>query len=177
MPPNKTLYIRDEDAPIWERAEQAAGVSRQSLSQLVATALRRYLPTIHTPADEMEDIRVRVGDRVPPVHRIIGEDGRVKYGPPAHTPANYPRGEAFTGHWLVPPGPDARSATSQPDGSHHAVALTRRGQIAVYHYHPEALAPAGLTAFPSLEEATLPADIKEKAAEALGEQHTTWRDI
>jgi hypothetical protein len=48
--PNKTLYMRDEDTPVWERAELAAETSRQSLSQLVTAALRHYLPTICTPA-------------------------------------------------------------------------------------------------------------------------------
>ena len=64
MSPNKTLYMRDEDTPLWERAELAAETSRQSLSQLVTAALRHYLPTICTPGDAMEDIHVMVGDRL-----------------------------------------------------------------------------------------------------------------
>ena len=67
MSPAKTVYIRDEDAPIWQRAEETAERTRQSVSQLVAGALRHYLPTIHTPDDEMESIRVKVGDRVTPL--------------------------------------------------------------------------------------------------------------
>jgi hypothetical protein len=176
--PNKTLYMRDEDTPVWERAELAAETSRQSLSQLVTAALRHYLPTICTPGDAMEDIHVMVGDRVPPPHQVIdGETGRLLHGHPA-SPADYPRAEAFTGRWLVPPGGEAQSrATLQTTGYCYGVALTRRRQIAVYRYHPEALRPATLEAFPSLEEADLPADIEEKAATALGQQRITWRDI
>jgi hypothetical protein len=176
--PNKTLYMRDEDTPVWERAELAAETSRQSLSQLVTAALRHYLPTICTPGDAMEDIHVMVGDRVPPPHQVIdGETGRLLHGHPA-SPADYPRAEAFTGRWLVPPGGEAQSrATLQTTGYRYGVALTRRRQIAVYRYHPEALRPATLEAFPSLEEADLPTDIEEKAATALGQQRITWRDI
>lgn len=44
MSPNKTLYVRDDDLPVWERAESYAKATRQSVSALVAAALSRYLP-------------------------------------------------------------------------------------------------------------------------------------
>jgi hypothetical protein len=160
---NKTLYIRDEDSSVWERAEEAAARSRQSVSQLVTTALRTYLPMIFTPEDEMEDIRVRVGAGVNHFGATIDE---------------YRQLESFTGRWLVPPGDEAASVATRATTQYsYAVALTRRGQIAVYAYHPEALEPASLDPFPSLEAAGLPADIEEKAAEALGQQRIRWRDI
>ena len=49
MSPNKTLYIRDQDMPAWERAESAARRRGISLSQLVAQALERAVPP--PPAD------------------------------------------------------------------------------------------------------------------------------
>jgi hypothetical protein len=166
MSPNKTLYIRDEDMPVWERAEHAAERTRQSVSQLVTASLRHYLPTIYTPEDEMEDIRVMVGDRVPPQH---GSPSSAK---------DYTHTEAFTGRWLVPPGEESRSRfTRETTGYCYAVAQTRRGQIAMYRYHPDALRPATLEVFASLDDADLPLDINEKAAVALGQEHVTWRDI
>lgn len=166
MSPNKTLYIRDEDVQIWQRAEEAAERTRQSVSQLVSGALRHYLPTIHTPDDEMESIRVKVGARVTPSPGVIT------------SPADYGRTEEFTGRWLVPPGEGSRSRfTQQTTGYCYAVALTRRGQIAVYRYHPKALRAATLEAFASLEDADLPSDIEEKAADKLGRERVTWRDI
>jgi len=48
MSPNKTLYVRDEDVSIWERAEKAAKAARQSVSTIAAAALRAYLPTIES---------------------------------------------------------------------------------------------------------------------------------
>jgi hypothetical protein len=50
MSPNKTLYIRDDDAPVWDQADVLAKVSKQSLSQIVTTALQRFMagpPDIH----------------------------------------------------------------------------------------------------------------------------------
>lgn len=53
MSPNKTLYIRDEDMPLWERAEKVAKSTRQSVSLVVASALRRHLGVA-------DDIEVRI---------------------------------------------------------------------------------------------------------------------
>jgi hypothetical protein len=160
---NKTLYIRAEDSAVWERAEEAAARSRQSVSQLVTAALRTYLPMLFTPEDEMEDIRVRVGPGLAHFDATVDDYGQL---------------ESFTGRWLVPPGEEAHSmATRHTTQCYYAVALTRRGQIAVYTYHPRAAAAASLEPFPSLEAAGLPADIEEKAAAVLGQQRIRWRDI
>jgi hypothetical protein len=47
----------------------------------------------------------------------------------------------------------------------------------VNRYHPKALRAATLEAFASLEDADLPSDIEEKAADMLGRERVTWRDI
>jgi hypothetical protein len=59
--PNKTLYIRDEDIPVWERAEATARRSGMSLSQLVTQALVKAEPPQVEPGG-LEKIRVDVGD-------------------------------------------------------------------------------------------------------------------
>ncbi len=166
MSPNKTLYVRDEDAPVWDRAERAAAAAGQSVSQLVATSLRTYLSALDAPADGMREIRVKVGERVPPL--------------PDHpaSPADYRRTEAFTGRWLVAPGEEACSRlTLQTTGYCYAVALTRRGQIAVWRYHPQALREAALEVSASVQDADIPADIREEALTALGGENLIWRDI
>lgn len=160
---NKTLYIRDEDAPVWERAEEAATRARQSVSQLVTAALRSYLPLMFTPEDQLEDIRVRVGPGIQHFDASVDD---------------YPQLESFTGRWLVPPGEQACSAATRHTTQYcYAVALTRRGQIAVYRYHQRAEQPASLEAYPALEDAGLPGDILASAADALGQQRIRWRDI
>jgi hypothetical protein len=43
---NKTLYIRPEDLPVWQRAQEATWTQRMSLSQLLVEALKLYLSSI-----------------------------------------------------------------------------------------------------------------------------------
>jgi hypothetical protein len=46
MLPNKTLYIRDEDLPVWTRAEEIARAKGVSLSQHVTRSLQRTEPLV-----------------------------------------------------------------------------------------------------------------------------------
>jgi hypothetical protein len=41
--PNRMIYVRDADVPLFERAERYAERHRTSLSALIATALQEYL--------------------------------------------------------------------------------------------------------------------------------------
>jgi hypothetical protein len=41
--PTKNLYVRDDDAAIWDRAEVLARASRVSVSQIVSSALREFM--------------------------------------------------------------------------------------------------------------------------------------
>jgi hypothetical protein len=40
-----SVYVRDEDLDVWERAERYARARRLPMSALVMTALERYLAT------------------------------------------------------------------------------------------------------------------------------------
>ncbi len=39
----KTIYVRQDDAALWERAERYASARRLSMSALIMTTLERYL--------------------------------------------------------------------------------------------------------------------------------------
>jgi hypothetical protein len=41
--PNKTIYVREADTEVWEKAERLAG---GSVSALIAEALRRYVEEV-----------------------------------------------------------------------------------------------------------------------------------
>jgi hypothetical protein len=40
---NKTVYVREDDAALWDRAERFAKARRLSMSALIMTALEQYL--------------------------------------------------------------------------------------------------------------------------------------
>ena len=99
MPPNKTLYVREDDLGIWERAEGYAKATGQSVSMLVTAALGRYLP----PEGAKADICVEVGK---PAVRTV-----------------------FTGRWLVAPEPGLTGTTDArfSPGAYFGIAITARG--------------------------------------------------
>jgi EXLDI family protein len=56
--PNKTIYVSDEDLPLFKRAQELAG---GSLSAAIGTALRRYVDAEEGRAEGYDEITVRVG--------------------------------------------------------------------------------------------------------------------
>jgi EXLDI family protein len=56
--PNKTIYVSDGDAPLFQRAQELAG---GNLSAAISKALRRWVDTADALGGGFEDITVRVG--------------------------------------------------------------------------------------------------------------------
>lgn len=104
--PNKTLYVRDEDSPIWEEAERLAN---GAVSPLVSKLLREFV------------VENRI-DTETGMERIVVEVHRDKYADA--------RKKAFTGRWLI----DPEQAVGDDPRFKVAVALTAKGQLAVYEY-------------------------------------------
>lgn len=169
MSPNKTLYIREEDQDAWERADAAAHAARQSLSQYVTDLIRRHVPEIRAHGGDMEKITVEVAG---------GAGGM--------------RTEGFTGRWLA--------WDEAPTGEwKQGIALTKGGQFAWYESVP-VVNEGALFVYRSLDD--LESDVQERtwpdaedsaeaqlqglasframvagAAEVVGQEHVTWRDI
>jgi hypothetical protein len=135
--PKKTIYVRDADQELWERAEQLAG---GSLSGLLADALRRYVDEEELKEEtNMETIEVRLGGK------------------------NFSRDVSFVGEMLVSPGDEIRTAEEGYDaGAYYGVARTKLGNIAVYAAHVNSGFDATLETYSSFEEAVedgMPADV------------------
>ena len=96
-------------------------------------------------------------------------------------PAEAPVEKAFYGTWLVTPDPDeTRTSESGWDaGSYWGVALTRKGQIAVYVAHVNERWPSELSIYSDIDEAGKkhPRDIIAMAAAELGQSRTIELDI
>jgi hypothetical protein len=118
--PNKTLSVRDEDLPLWERAERVATTAGTSVSKLVATALIEKLGPTDTCRVELYNY-----EDIPYGHGKPGTPGRDHWF------------EEFAGRWLTNPPPDWETdfdRAPRPDREHWNtyVAETARGRIAVY---------------------------------------------
>ncbi len=167
MVPNKTIYIREADREIWEKAERFAG---GSVSALITQALKRYVEEEELRAQtELENIEVE----------LAHEQG--------HGWEESAYQAQFVGQWLLDPDPE-ETRTSEPGfdaGAYYGVALTQRGNIAVYTRHVnDGFAPM-LEVYGSFEEAEQrgePADILARAAAsptgtAMGADYVRKLDI
>jgi len=56
--PNKTIYVRDEDIKVFEQAEELGG---DSLSAVIAEALRRFVAVKQAEAQGMAEHTLEVG--------------------------------------------------------------------------------------------------------------------
>jgi len=147
--PNKTIYVREGDRELWERAEKMAG---GSLSGLLAEALRRYIAEREsTGNDDADEIIVEIESR-----------GRMLK-------------KRFYGRWLVDPSEEIRTGEPGHDAAMAwGVAVSRMGKIVVYTYHVNDGSKRWLDYYDSLDEAekdVLPADIAGMAADELGIDH------
>lgn len=153
MSPNKTLYIREVDVPIWERAEKAAEKARQPISQLVTGLLRHHVEQLDTADDE------------------ITVDMRDKDG--------HEWTEAFRGRWLIEPDDDNRFGGDA--GACYGIAQTAKGNIAVYAYHVNDKWQPRLLAYPDLDEAQADLNLSPEpvaaAAAVMGQRRVIRRDI
>ncbi|MBB5779126.1 EXLDI protein [Nonomuraea angiospora] len=75
--PNKTIYVSDEDLPIFQRAQELAG---GKLSTAISVALRRYVEMEEGRQEGYEEIIVQVGQGAGRKQRfsgvLLGEWGR-----------------------------------------------------------------------------------------------------
>ena len=154
--PNKTIYIRESDKELWEKAENLAG---GSLSGLLADALRRYVEEEEMRKDtDMETITLE-----------IGREERA-------------RTVEFVGRWLLDPDPDD-TRTGEPGydaGAFYGVALTKRGNIAVVSEHCNGAWGPYLKTYADFEEAerdNVPSDILAMASAEMGADYVQKLDI
>jgi len=171
----KNIYVRAEDVDIWQRAERLAG---ESISQLIADQLRRYVADREREATGFERIVVEavVKGHVPPGPWDRGEVRKV----------------SFYGRWLVGESVKRRQpvpgvyekAVSDGDMHMYGIALTRRGKIAVLELDAaegtEHGDPPYLKLYDSLQAADqdgVPHFILDQAARALNTDLVDELDI
>ena len=67
--PNKTIYVSDDDLPLYQRAQELAGVN---LSATIARALRRFIEVEEGRLEGYDEVVVRVGPGAGRKQRFVG---------------------------------------------------------------------------------------------------------
>ncbi len=147
---NKTIYLRDEEGPIWERARELAG---DRLSPVIVSALKRFIAEEEAKPKSFERIQVSFNDAN--AHGI-------------------PKAKAFYGRWIFPPSkPIQMSDEEGTEADFYAVAVTAKGAAVVYRWSEDREHRWGqkFLVYSSLEAAAADDDVNyaaRKAIEAIG---------
>jgi hypothetical protein len=135
---NKTVYLRDEEVPIWEKARELSG---DKLSPIIVGALKRFVAEEEGRPRNFERIQVHYNDVAR--HSV-------------------PTAKAFIGKWLIPPEErweDPFEAISRSENDPHtsyAVAITAKDNVVVCTYKSwggTTLGGRSLDAYSSFEDA------------------------
>ncbi len=109
---NKTIYIRDEDVPVWERARELAG---DKLAPIIVDGLRNFIA-----AKEHEAAEAKGFERI----ELKFHDGDA-YG--------LVKKRAFYGKWIFPIKKPLESH-SEEESHYCAVALTAKGATVIIYW-------------------------------------------
>ena len=162
--PKKNIYIKDDDLPLFERAEQLGG---DSLSQVIADTLRRFVDIKRAEAAGMREVTLETGinpddtRKVRFLGRLLAE-GKSYHGSTTdrkdrwtETAIYQTRGGKFVIHWA------GRTLWEREnDTADHAVLSHLPG------YDEPVEGEWGVI--------TLPAVMLQQAAEALGQELVEW---
>jgi len=114
---NKTLYIRDEDATIWDHARELA--DEKKLSPIIVDALKKFIAEKEHEAKGYERILISFKD--------ANDNG-------------LPKKKAFYGRWIIPPEESLIASTIDRflrimlEKKYFAVAVTSKGNIVIYQW-------------------------------------------
>ena len=137
---NKTIYIRDEDTAVWDRAKELAG---EKLAPVIVEGLKRFIAESERKEAEQKGFE------------------RIEYEYPDADANGYPRRKAFVGKWIFPP--DNVYVASGPIEAPEdlcwkaVVAVTAKGAVVVSSWTEtyEGRSNKRFRVYPSFEEGAL----------------------
>ena len=168
--PNKTIYVREEDLPVFEEAEKLGG---DSLSAVIAEAVKRFVAVKRAEGQGMEEHNLTAGTL-----RAVGDDDI--------------RTIRFVGRLLAEATVYSGQTSDRRDrGTCYRVYQTRAGKILVWwekwsrwEGENDVTDYAVLNALPGYDDEvpgkiddypiSLPGSLLQEAAEALGEELVEW---
>ncbi len=115
--PNKTIYVPEEELPLYRRAQELAG---GSLSAAIASALRRFVEVEEARGEGYDEITVRVGPgagrKVRFTGVLLGDWGTSEGGRVENWRVYRSRTGKFVVHVERTPDWTARDANGKPSG-------------------------------------------------------------
>jgi hypothetical protein len=105
---NKTVYLRDDEVPVWEKARELSG---DKLSPVIVAALKEYIDK--TEAEKRGFERIVIGFR-------DSEDNGLQ------------KKKAFFGRWIIPPGDKWHAVDDDGSSSYPNVAETAKGNLVIH---------------------------------------------
>ena len=150
---NKTIYIRAEDEPIWDRARELTGA--KGISSAIVQGLKKFIAQ-----KDAEEAEAKGFERI----TVKFEDADSHF---------IPRAKAFHGKWIIPPTKPAVQENEEGNMRwSYSVAITAKGAAVVYWMQEEEDHRAQhFKVFPSLEVAVADSGVNwavRKAIEVLG---------
>ena len=146
---NKTLYIRDEDIEIWDRARELAG---DKLSPIIVAGLKRFIAE-----KEAEEAERKGFGRIEISYNDAGHHG-------------IPKRKAFTGKWIYSLDEPLRFSSEDGDKTwYYAIAQTSKCNFAFLSWEGdwEGMSNYRFHVFPSLEAAAADNDLNSAARQAI----------
>jgi hypothetical protein len=143
---NKTVYLREEEAPVWERARE---LSSDKLSPVIISALKRFIAEKEAQQQGFERILVEFNDS-----EAFG----------------MPKKKAFYGRWIC--GPEDPVEVSDEDGDrtyYASVAETAKGSVVITERSEDQEGRCGFKfrAYPSIEKAAADKEFNYAVHEAV----------
>ncbi len=148
---NKTIYIRDEDVPTWDRARDLAG---NTISQVIVAGLERFIRE-----KEAEAVAAKGYERIVVAYADADAEGT-------------PRRKAFYGNWVFAPNKPLEIGSEDAIWlSCFALAMTAKGHVVVLSWSEERgtekMSWRQFRVFSSLEEAVMNKAANGVAREAI----------
>lgn len=144
---NKTIYLRDEEGPLWERARELAD---DKLSPVIVSALRSFIAEKEARSRGFERIEVRFSD---------ADDHHL------------PKVKTFYGKWVYSPNSPFETSSDRDETIRsYAVAITAKAAAVVFSWNSDAECPRWgeqFVVFRSLEHAASNSRVNLAARSAI----------
>ena len=144
---NKTLYIRDEDLPVWDRARELAG---DKLSPVIVEALKRFVVEKEAQSRGFERIVVEYSDSLD--HGL-------------------PKAKAFFGRWIIDRKKPLESYDNSSAEEVFSIAETAKTGVVVFKYRVDIGEGIQyghkLLVYPSFSEAAADSEVNYAIREAM----------